>query len=50
MWMKVVPWAKIPSILGKFFSWRLQDVLRSTSEDGDQKDVGENENQKGNGK
>lgn len=45
MWMKVVPWVKIPSILEKFFSWRLQNILRSTSEDGDQKDVGENGNQ-----
>lgn len=50
MWMKVVPWAKIPSIFGKFFSWRLQDILRSTSEDGDDKDGSKNESQKGNGK
>lgn len=50
MWMKVVTWAKIPSIFGKFFSWRLQNILRSTSEDGDDKDGSKNENQKGNGK
>lgn len=50
MWMKVVTWAKIPSILGKLFSWRLQSILRSTSEDGDDKDGSKNESQKGNGK
>lgn len=45
IWMKMAPWKKISSILDKFFSWRLQDILRSTSEDGDQKDVDENGNQ-----
>lgn len=50
IWMKMAPWKKIPSIFGKFFSWRLQDILRSTSEDGDDKDGSKNENPKGNGK
>lgn len=50
IWMKMAPWKKIPSIFGKFFSWRLQDILRSTSEDGDDKDGSKNENSNGNGK
>lgn len=50
IWMKMAPWKKIPSIFGKFFSWRLQDILRSTSEDGGDKDGSKNENSKGNGK
>ncbi len=52
IWMKMVSWKKISSILDKSFSWRLQDILQSTSEDGDDKDGNgnKNESQKGNGK
>lgn len=50
IWMKMAPWKKIPFILDKFFSWHLQNILQSTSEDGDDKDGSKNESQKGNGK
>lgn len=50
IWMKMAPWKKISFILDKFFSWHLQNILRSTSEDGDDKDGSKNESQKGNGK